>query len=328
VIALDFRAAGIGNNYSQGPGGGALISTPIAIGNGSWDVKIVHGDARVYADGSAFFKAPARTPLYFQVLNDEGQAIQTMRSWTTLQPGENASCVGCHESKNSAPPGYAEEISAALRAGPQELTHFYGPPRGFSFPREIQPILDRHCIRCHDDRTARFAQNTRRRPRPSMEKNPPEADVKAFSLLAEPVRDERAKRFWSEAYLVLTGAQPQDLYGAKDVAVGNPDGRLVNWISSQSVPEMLPPQSAGAIRSELLTLLVDDHYGVGLSREELDKIACWIDLLVPFCGDYTEANAWTAAERSKYQHFLTKRQRMEALERDSIASLQSAPTRE
>ena len=147
-------------------------------------------------------------------------------------------------------------------------------------------------------------------------------------LLAQPVRDERAKRFWSEAYLVLTGTQPQDLYGAKDVAVGNPDGRLVNWISSQSVPEMLPPQSAGAIRSELLTLLVNDHYGVSLSREELDKIACWIDLLVPFCGDYTEANAWTAAERSKYQHFLTKRQRMEALERDSIASLQSAPTRE
>ena len=30
----------------------------------------------------------------------------------------------------------------AMRNGPQELEPFYGPPRGFSFTREIQPILD------------------------------------------------------------------------------------------------------------------------------------------------------------------------------------------
>ena len=23
------------------------------------------------------------------------------------------------------------------------------------------------------------------------------------------------------------------------------------------------------------------------------KLACWIDLLVPYCGDYREANAWS-----------------------------------
>ena len=59
------------------------------------------------------------------------------------------------------------------------------------------------------------------------------------------------------------------------------------------MPEPLPPYFAGAARSELLTLLEKGHKGVKLSREELDKIACWMDLLVPYCGNYREANAWT-----------------------------------
>ena len=59
---------------------------------------------------------------------------------------------------------------------------------------------------------------------------------------------------------------------------------------------MLPPYSAGAAKSRLMTLLEQGHGDVKLSREEIDKIACWIDLLVPFCGDYLEANAWSEAE--------------------------------
>ena len=152
VVALEFRAAGIGHNGSGGPGGGALVSTPISIGNGTWDVKTVLGDAKVYEDGSALFTVPARTPVYFQALDEHGRAVQTMRSWSTLQPGENAACVGCHEHKNTAPPARDYGFSLAMKAGPQALEPFYGPPRGFSFPQEIQPILDRHCIRCHKDR--------------------------------------------------------------------------------------------------------------------------------------------------------------------------------
>ena len=63
------------------------------------------------------------------------------------------------------------------------------------------------------------------------------------------------------------------------------------------------------------------HYDVKLSAEELDKIACWIDLLVPFCGDYREAHAWSEEEIRKYEHFLEKRKDMEVLERSNIAAL-------
>ncbi|NCO43401.1 MAG: hypothetical protein COZ06_28880 [Armatimonadetes bacterium CG_4_10_14_3_um_filter_66_18] len=159
MVALDFRAAGIGMNTSHGPGGGALASTPVSIGNGSWDVKRVLGDADVCEDGSACFTVPARTPVYFQALDAEGHAVQTMRSWSTLQPGETRSCIGCHESKLDAPLSWAKP-AVALRAGPQELKPFYGPPRGFSFPAEIQPVLDRHCIRCHNDRAKRPRSST------------------------------------------------------------------------------------------------------------------------------------------------------------------------
>ena len=152
VVTLEFRAAGIGHNGSHGPAGGALSSTPISIGNGAWDVKVVLGDAKVYEDGSALFTVPARKPVYFQALDERGRAVQTMRSWTTLQPGEYAACVGCHENKATAPPARECGFSLAMRAGPQALEPFYGPPRGFSFPHEIQPILDRHCVRCHKDR--------------------------------------------------------------------------------------------------------------------------------------------------------------------------------
>jgi hypothetical protein len=68
-------------------------------------------------------------------------------------------------------------------------------------------------------------------------------------------------------------------------------------------------------------LLNDGHQGVKLSREERNTIACWIDLVVPYCGDYLEANAWNSAEMEKYQHYAKKRTAMEKLEQESIRAL-------
>jgi cytochrome c553 len=306
VVALEFRAAGVGNNGSGGPGGGALISTPVAIGNGTWDVKKVLGDAAVQEDGSAAFIVPARTPVYFQALDEKGYAVQTMRSWSTLQPGEVSSCVGCHEPKNSAP---LPRPSLAQRLGPQALTPFYGPARGFSFRKEIQPILESKCISCHDDRQQRMVA----RAHPA-----PPAGQKAFSLLATENDDRMALRKWSDAYLALTQARPDQDDWARGAFRGDNRGRVVNWIGSQSVPSALPPYFAGAVRSELLSLLERGHYQVVMTREEMEKIACWIDLLVPFCGDYYEAGNWTEGQRQKYDRFAEKRRQMEALERANL----------
>ena len=86
---------------------------------------------------------------------------------------------------------------------------------------------------------------------------------------------------------------------------------------------MLEPYFAGAARSGLMGMLQRGHQDVKLSREEKERIACWIDLLVPYCGDYTEANAWPPEEKEKYQHFLDKRKKMEEIEKRNIAELLS-----
>jgi len=285
VVALRFRASGIGRTSQRGQGGNSNVSTPIAVGNGSWDVKVVLGSATVHRDGSAMFVVPARTPVYFQALDEKNYVVQTMRSWATLMPGENQSCVGCHEHKNSTPPARMA-VSAAMKAGPQRLEPFYGPPRGFSFADEIQPILDRHCVRCHTG-----------------EKDKP------LNLTGERVTIASMRRAVSQSYLTLTHTRGTN---------GDHKNAMVNWINSMSGPAMLPPYYRGAATSKLMELLEKGHEKVELSREEMEKIACWIDLLVPYCGDYLEANTWSKKEQDMYAHFAAKRQRMEQRESANI----------
>lgn len=313
VIALEFRAAVVGGNFNRGEAGQAFVATPIAVGQGSWEAKTVLGETPICADGSAFFTAPARTPMYFQVIDDAGHMIQTMRSWATLQPGENAACVGCHEHKGGTP--MAVRSSEAAQRGPQPLDPFYGPPRGFSFAQEIQPILDQHCTHCHYDRGELAWVSDASTLRRSQDQEPSNSEV-AFSLLSRTTTDPAAKRRFSDAYLMLTGA----VVGYNDAFEGS-SGPLVNWVSPQSGPPMRQPYSAGASQSDLMRLLVEGHAGVRLSREELDRLACWIDLVVPYCGDYLEANSWGPLEKARYQYFVAKRRTMESLEARNIQAM-------
>ena len=312
VVALDFRAAGIGFNVSHGPAGGALSSTPISVGNGAWDPKILLGQATVHEDGSAMFVVPARTPVYLQALDHRGFAVQTMRSWSTLQPGETQSCIGCHESKNTVPPADAR-VSLAMRTGVERLQEFYGPPRGFSFAREIQPILNRHCTACHNVTVPGWEKSGMRQRLAAGQQR----DDRAFSLLGTEHIDREAKRKWSESYLALTGSVLEEPLKMASRFTGRSD-ELVNWIGTQSIPSMLPPYFAGAAKSRLMQMLAGGHGKVRLSPEEMEKIACWIDLLVPYCGDYIEANAWTRTETKRYTHYLAKRKAMEETEQQNI----------
>jgi outer membrane protein assembly factor BamB len=277
VIALDYRAAGVGENNNQGSAGGAVVSTPVSI-QGSWDVKKVLGTAKVYDDGSACFTVPARTPIYFQALDGKGHAVQTMRSWATLQPGEKVSCVGCHDSKNSAPP--SAHVTQAMSARAQTLTPWYGKPRGFSFAKEVQPALDKHCVSCH---------NRARDPKVP------------FSLEGTGTPDPGAGRKWSDAYKSLA------------------DRKYCSWIDIQAAPPMLKPYAAGAAQSKLISMLEAGHQGVRLSQDEMDKLSCWIDLLVPFCGDYTEG--FDGQNLARYNQCLDKRKRWEAEEVRNIEEL-------
>lgn len=112
-----------------------------------WDIKRLLGTVPVESDGSVIFKIPANTPISLQPLDSQGRAIQWMRSWLTGMPGETVSCVGCHEDQNQIP--IPKKVIASTRP-PHELKAPEGGVRSITFDLEIQPILDRNCIACHD----------------------------------------------------------------------------------------------------------------------------------------------------------------------------------
>jgi hypothetical protein len=109
--------------------------------------KRILGTTTVEEDGSAYFSVPADTWVYFQLLDEKGMMIQSMRSGTIVRPGETSGCAGCHENRLSS---VTHGDRTALKRGPQRLKPWYGPPRLFSYLVEVQPAFDKHCVSCHD----------------------------------------------------------------------------------------------------------------------------------------------------------------------------------
>ncbi|MGL4942694.1 MAG: SUMF1/EgtB/PvdO family nonheme iron enzyme [Thermoguttaceae bacterium] len=112
-----------------------------------WDTRHLLGEVPVYEDGSAAFTIPANTPLAIQPLDDKGRAMQIMRTWFVGMPGESISCIGCHEEQNTVTP---RKKTLAMGKTPVNPKPFYGERRPLSFNTEIQPILDKYCVGCHD----------------------------------------------------------------------------------------------------------------------------------------------------------------------------------
>ncbi len=221
--------------------------------DGPWDIKRIIGTVPVEADGSALFRVPANTPIAVQPLDAEGKAVQLMRSWMTAMPGETLSCVGCHERQNSVPPTTA---TLATRRGPSVIEPWYGPTRGFSFRREVQPVLDRYCIGCHDG-SKRPDERTLidLRSRPPVH---PPAPSKAY----------RNGTTFTPSYLELR--------------------RFVRVPTIESDMHLLPPYEFHADTSELVQMLRLGHHGVRLDEASWDRLITWIDLHAPAHGTWHE----------------------------------------
>jgi hypothetical protein len=126
-------------------------TTPIAdapmIGWGSQKpARGVLGTVPVEADGSVYFELPAQIPVFFQAIDENGLAWQSMRSSTYAQPGERLTCIGCHEPRNSAPPS---KPGIAFKRAPSKIQPEVAGSRPFSYPILVQPVLDKNCVDCH-----------------------------------------------------------------------------------------------------------------------------------------------------------------------------------
>ena len=109
--------------------------------------KHVLGTVPVEKDGSAYFECPAGIPVLFQALDSRGRAVQLMRSLTYLQPGENMSCVGCHEHRMQT--FTPDRLPLAMQRKPSTISAGPDGSKPLSYPLLVQSVLDRHCIRCH-----------------------------------------------------------------------------------------------------------------------------------------------------------------------------------
>ncbi len=124
-------------------------SEPLTVG-GTFTLQRVLGTVPVESDGSAYFEAPALRSLFFVALDEEEMSVKRMQSFVTVQPGETTSCVGCHEQRTHAPHLRDIELLEATKRPPSQIEPYKHLPDVLDFPRDIQPILDRHCVRCHN----------------------------------------------------------------------------------------------------------------------------------------------------------------------------------
>ena len=129
-------------NFSGGPDLGSWL--------GTFTLERVLGTVPVEADGSAYFEVPAHRQVFFQALDEQDLSVKRMQSWCSVSPGETISCVGCHEPRTETPANQRPGTLLALRRPPSQIEPFTGFPDVLDFGRDVQPILNRHCVKCHD----------------------------------------------------------------------------------------------------------------------------------------------------------------------------------
>ena len=123
---------------------------PISAG-GTFTLARILGTVPVDPDGSAHFRAPALRSLFFVALDRNRRSVKRMHSFTTLQPGESFGCVGCHENRLTTP--LAQHPRPAAMREADAITPLPDLPDVPDFPRDVQPVLDRHCVKCHNPDT-------------------------------------------------------------------------------------------------------------------------------------------------------------------------------
>jgi len=261
----------VGYHYAYQGNYGALLG---AVGlDGPWDVKRVLGTVPVEPDGSALFRIPANTPITLQPLDAEGKALQLMRSWLVGMPGETVSCAGCHEPQSTTPPSL--DVLAADRPV-SEIEPWYGPPRNFSFKREVQPVIDKYCVGCHR----------------------PDSPV---SNSAGGIADLRGTRLTSDYASANHHSDYAFKYrAAKTFSVGYFElSRYVRRPGLENDLHLLAPLEFHADTTELVQMLRRGHYNVKLDAEAWDRLITWIDLNTPYHGTWTEIGRTIGRQRGR-----------------------------
>ncbi|MBP5320854.1 MAG: hypothetical protein J6334_07680, partial [Kiritimatiellae bacterium] len=243
---------------------------PVVSCGATYAPKRVWGFAEVERDGSAHFLVPANVPVYFLPLDAEGRAVQRMRTFTHFMPGERQSCIGCHADRNyvSVSPAHIGKSIAAQRPAARLVPPPWGSDNGFSFARAVQPVLNRHCVRCHSG-----AEGA---PEPELTGDRTDYFNVAYENLAR--KGTGAESGGDvKPYMRNFGRNP-----------------YTSWIPTFNGLEenilQITPKTWGSPVSKLSAIVASGHPGkdgnprVSLTADERLRIHMWIDLDVPYYG--------------------------------------------
>ena len=124
--------------------------------------KLVLGTVPVEEDGSAYWEQPVNIPILFHALDENGCAVQGMRSVTYVAPGETLMCNGCHDQRVGTVRPPAAGTAMAMKRAPSKITPEMEGTNPFHFARLVQPILDAKCMECHGEKRKDKAPDLRR----------------------------------------------------------------------------------------------------------------------------------------------------------------------
>jgi hypothetical protein len=229
---------------------------------GEENTRAILGVTPVEADGSARFLVPAGKPILLQVLDANGFAYRTMRSSTSLMPGERVSCVGCHENKMMVSTAAAKVVIAMKREA-AELTPTPESGRPYGFVENVQPLFDAKCVSCHNDKESKGGINLSR------------------TLMGS--------NGYTASYETLCTTKGADGKAVRRLSKKN--GRpLVTFYAMRNQIQVTPEGGMdGAIGSGLVQMLKAGHGEVKLTAPELLRVGTWIDMNAVFYGVYEPA---------------------------------------
>ncbi len=249
-------------------------------------VKRILGTVPIEADGSVNFQVPPGEAIYFEMLDENGMAIHVMRTFTSVMPGENRGCFGCHESNMSTRSNQmmgGGQMGSALRKPAVQLTLPSWGKESISYMRFVQPVLDRNCGKCHQDPNHEACKKLNMTCRPSY--------VRYWSWTHHRPKDLSP---FCEPYRTLVG---DEYYWSLGNGIPNRDkhGMAINLAGIYHVEangnrfgglKTLPPYSAFSPKSTLIhNATSGEHHGVKVSNEDAERLIAWVDCNGPYLGD-------------------------------------------
>ncbi|MDR1494033.1 MAG: hypothetical protein LBT05_15125 [Planctomycetaceae bacterium] len=242
------------------------ISTgPVVSAVQSEGIKKIIGTVPIEDDGSVNFNAPSGIALHFQLLDENQRALQTMKSFTGVMPGETRGCLGCHESHNRSVVQFG--TGKAMKRQPSRIKPVPWKDITVGYERYVQSALDKHCGKCHEDPENEACKkfNMTLRPGPHGFKEP------YWTLLGAPS--------WGGAYHGDQNA---------DNGFGWADTILVEGYSQvdPAAYATYPPMKKLSYKSRLINRMASgEHHGVKVTGDDLLRVILWVDAMGPYIGE-------------------------------------------